>query len=480
LTGFGWGFDFREGTSLNDFNKLYDDDDDWPSIFDRERRHPPHVSGFDKEETLIIFDWDDTLLPSSWLSQSACLSLSDVSKPNAEQMLVLNETSDVVVQLLEAALNLGRVVIVTNAEAGWVQLTAAKFMPSVYNFLAEESVEVVSARTMYESDLNATPLSWKILAFKQTIKYNFPGCVREYEEFEMRLVAENDFSSGDEDAARNWNETPTTSELISEQYMKTNGRYIFNDNDVNGLCEYVNDPQFLSDSPIDPFDVFDNGGVQNGCADCPGNAVAHTVYGREFDDLKFVGGRGRVLSVDGYSRTQMRVTRRCWSADDVLCPHHIQEQTELTVMAPLYDGNQKLADSQDQHDDHSVSESQPRIDDDGGSSVKDGSSTTSTHLPHDDDAAALSSNSTVVDDSCRPRRCLRRNIVSVGDSQSERSALMSSSKPLHNTLYKCVKFAEHPNADQLHVQLLFLLPRLESVVHHDSVLDLKCCPYRNT
>jgi hypothetical protein len=45
--------------------------------------------------------------------------------------------------------SLGRVIIVTNAAEGWVELSAKRFLPRVNAEL--NGIEIISARTKYES-----------------------------------------------------------------------------------------------------------------------------------------------------------------------------------------------------------------------------------------------------------------------------------------------------------------------------------------
>ena len=48
---------------------------------------------------------------------------------------------------------MGKTYIITNAAQGWVELSAQKFMPSVFEFLLTEDITVISARTMFEKEL---------------------------------------------------------------------------------------------------------------------------------------------------------------------------------------------------------------------------------------------------------------------------------------------------------------------------------------
>merc|ERR1719199_1024886 len=122
---------------------------------------------FSLEETILIFDWDDTILPSAWV-QSQGLRLDEESKVSREQRLQLNEVANSVMETLRRAKQLGTVVLVTNAERGWIELSCQKFLPTLYPSL--ESVKLLSARTTYETASLISPLDWKLCAFASEIE----------------------------------------------------------------------------------------------------------------------------------------------------------------------------------------------------------------------------------------------------------------------------------------------------------------------
>jgi len=121
---------------------------------------------FTAEETLFIFDWDDTVLPSSWI-QGQGLRLDEGSSVNAWQRERLAEVARLAAETLRLAKQHGTVVLVTNAERGWIELSCLKFLPTLYPSL--ENVRIVSARTTYECRRNSSPLDWKLRAFESEI-----------------------------------------------------------------------------------------------------------------------------------------------------------------------------------------------------------------------------------------------------------------------------------------------------------------------
>ncbi|CAE7949724.1 URA1 [Symbiodinium sp. KB8] len=124
----------------------------------------PHA--FYTEDTVLIFDWDDTMLPSSWLSEQS-LSLDEASHISSEQEAQLAVLAQTAAKTLRVAKRYGKVVLVTNAECGWIELSCQKFMPSLYPHL--EDVTLFSARSTYENQGMAAPFQWKYLAFETEI-----------------------------------------------------------------------------------------------------------------------------------------------------------------------------------------------------------------------------------------------------------------------------------------------------------------------
>lgn len=124
--------------------------------------------------TVIMFDWDDTLLPSTFLStrayQDDCVrSLTSLNDKN--DILQLQTHEQYVVALLKLALSYGIVNIITNAEVGWVELSAHRFMPAVLPLLS--SLTIMSARSIYEDLYPEEPMKWKYYAFHDRLRAQF-------------------------------------------------------------------------------------------------------------------------------------------------------------------------------------------------------------------------------------------------------------------------------------------------------------------
>ena len=111
--------------------------------------------------SLIIFDWDDTLLCTSYLIRNGLndeniqLSLKDKDKISKLEISVY--------KLLSTALEKGDVFIITNANSGWVEYSAQKYYPSILNLL--KNIKIISAREEYEYYFPDDPRMWKIQSF---------------------------------------------------------------------------------------------------------------------------------------------------------------------------------------------------------------------------------------------------------------------------------------------------------------------------
>eukprot|EP00747_Dinoflagellata_sp_TGD_P193962 gnl/TRDRNA2_/TRDRNA2_60816_c0_seq1.p1 gnl/TRDRNA2_/TRDRNA2_60816_c0~~gnl/TRDRNA2_/TRDRNA2_60816_c0_seq1.p1 ORF type:complete len:315 (+),score=78.05 gnl/TRDRNA2_/TRDRNA2_60816_c0_seq1:116-1060(+) len=110
-----------------------------------------------KHQTVIIFDWDDTLLCTSYLN----LRQDQALPPTIERHL--RGIEDEAQKLLELALRLGHTFIITNAMHGWVEYSAAKYVPGLLPVL--QNVRVISARGKFEGQFPGDVAKWKVHAF---------------------------------------------------------------------------------------------------------------------------------------------------------------------------------------------------------------------------------------------------------------------------------------------------------------------------
>lgn len=110
--------------------------------------------------TLIIFDWDDTLFPTKWFIKNKI----NLNKPydNERYGPYFRHLDNIVHKLLYTCNNLGNVMIITNAMPEWVN-TSAEILPKTKKII--KKIKIVSARQNYQDTCKIT--DWKKMAFKK-------------------------------------------------------------------------------------------------------------------------------------------------------------------------------------------------------------------------------------------------------------------------------------------------------------------------
>jgi len=105
---------------------------------------------FKPEQTIILLDWDDTLCPSTWIrSNRGALSFFKPA-PNIDKYQVpLRKLEANCEALLRSAMQLGTVIIVTNAMEPWVETSSRHFLPGLLPLVHE--LPVIYARSVYET-----------------------------------------------------------------------------------------------------------------------------------------------------------------------------------------------------------------------------------------------------------------------------------------------------------------------------------------
>lgn len=110
-------------------------------------------------QTLVIFDWDDSLLCTTYLNERKAEkhTMTPATRRRMRRLAVL------VRNLLEQAMAAGTTYIITNAVKGWVESSAAKYLPDALPAL--QRVRIISARDRYERFFPHHVCQWKMNAF---------------------------------------------------------------------------------------------------------------------------------------------------------------------------------------------------------------------------------------------------------------------------------------------------------------------------
>ena len=117
--------------------------------------------------SLIIFDWDDTLLCTTYLTKNNLFDDNIILSEKDKQKISKLEKS--VFNLLSISIEKGDVFIITNANAGWVEFSSQKYYPSILELLTK--IKIISAREEYEYLFPDDPRMWKIQSFLNMQKF---------------------------------------------------------------------------------------------------------------------------------------------------------------------------------------------------------------------------------------------------------------------------------------------------------------------
>ncbi len=124
-------------------------------------------------QTIIIWDWDDTMMASTYLApyQSRILEPSVRKRLPKPAQLQLDQLQELVIKLLKKSVSLGTTYIITNAGQGWVELSSGRFLPLLHKQLLSNSkangINVISARALYEKQMPNGFKEWKHRTFLQ-------------------------------------------------------------------------------------------------------------------------------------------------------------------------------------------------------------------------------------------------------------------------------------------------------------------------
>ena len=126
-----------------------------------------------KNNTIFIFDWDDTLFFTTHLNPSKNNIFFYESKTEKRFM---NTIEYYVVEILKKALSKGKVLIITNSGDGWVHACAKFYYPNLLPIL--DQINIISARELYQDKFPNEPITWKVKTFNDLKqKFHFEKCI---------------------------------------------------------------------------------------------------------------------------------------------------------------------------------------------------------------------------------------------------------------------------------------------------------------
>ncbi|EDO05794.1 uncharacterized protein BBOV_IV001970 [Babesia bovis T2Bo] len=120
---------------------------------------------------LVIFDYDDTILPTFALACSQRSGLGHLLDPEMISK-ELDRLTESVLANLNKVLSISRLVIVTNASYEWLMQSCERYIPRVAEFFAVNNIRIISARDRLENSL-LSQRHWKYFIFIDLIEEYF-------------------------------------------------------------------------------------------------------------------------------------------------------------------------------------------------------------------------------------------------------------------------------------------------------------------
>ena len=119
------------------------------------------ISKSKKYNSLFIFDWDDTLFPTSFFINEGLIKYKNILSEELINLFSILEK--IIINILNFAINKGDVYIITNSSIDWFKFSSKKYYPNIKNIL--DKIKIISARDEYEKIYPGQNKIWKSKAF---------------------------------------------------------------------------------------------------------------------------------------------------------------------------------------------------------------------------------------------------------------------------------------------------------------------------
>lgn len=119
--------------------------------------------------SLYIFDWDDTLFPSTFLIKEGCFN--NYCNVSGDILQKIKTIEKIIIKLFSSILQKeGSFIIITNSDKKIVSTICSNYMPSLYKIISNYSF-IISSKNMYMSSYPNEPILWKTKAMKYVLKH---------------------------------------------------------------------------------------------------------------------------------------------------------------------------------------------------------------------------------------------------------------------------------------------------------------------
>lgn len=124
------------------------------------------------KNTLLIWDWDDTFLPTYSVAVTYGCGVDDTCPVPKELCSTLSQLERRVLETLQVSLECGTTIFLTNASYRWVADSATKYLPTVWDFVQKHELTILSARDICQS-LDVPQTEWKRLIVRDQVETFF-------------------------------------------------------------------------------------------------------------------------------------------------------------------------------------------------------------------------------------------------------------------------------------------------------------------
>lgn len=133
---------------------------------------------------IIIFDWDDTLCPTTSLNiinsiknniyvDNEILNKNKDIRNSDIMKVEINKIDEINIKLLQKSNQIGNIVIITNAHSDWIKFSGMNYLPLTYNFIIKNNIPIISARELSLKNNIENPNEWKNYTFHIYLNHIF-------------------------------------------------------------------------------------------------------------------------------------------------------------------------------------------------------------------------------------------------------------------------------------------------------------------
>jgi len=181
----------------------------------------------DPSQTFIVFDWDDTLFPTTYVRDDMKLCWQTpmknqrlLSREKTDILRNLQRCSDSCCSLLQDACCSGKVVLVTLARSPWVTTSCDNFYPEVGEFIKAMGIPVIYAQECDEVEYDKLAMSSSAAEENCWAQVKGQAIAKLLQEFYSQYAGQswkNIISIGDSDFER------LGTQQATQDYMRQNG-----------------------------------------------------------------------------------------------------------------------------------------------------------------------------------------------------------------------------------------------------------------